>query len=194
MSRLRERVAAGEQVVGALVIGDSIARGDEAPTPSKGFMSLWAEEIHRRHGCRVVVTNLSMGGATARTAYRTLRQVISLHDYRLLIVAVGVNDAALRVPVRRFAKRLRKIGRHAMKHGLEVLVITPPRVANADTDPYASAIRRSGFPYVDVHEASAEIRFANGINHPDAAGHELYARLLLEATDPAPSAGNDASP
>lgn len=101
-----------------------------------------------------------------------------------------MNDAALQVPVRRFARRLRKIGRRAEKHGVEVLVITPPRVANADTGPYAAAIRRSGFPYVDVHEVSSAIRFANGINHPDAEGHELYARLLLEATAPAAGAGS----
>ncbi len=182
MLRFQERLAAGEGVVGALVIGDSIARGDEAPTPSRGFMGLWADEIHRRYGCRVVVTNLSMGGATVKTAHRMLRQVISLTDYRLLIIAVGANDAARAVPVGRFAKTLRKMGRHALKHGLEVLVITPPRIMNGDTDPYADAIRNSGFAVVDIHEISAAIRFANGINHPDAAGHELYATALLKAT------------
>jgi len=180
--RFRQRLEAGEPVVGALVIGDSIARGDEAPTSAQGFMGLWADAIHNRYGCRVVVTNLSMGGATAKTAYRTLRQVIALSDYKLLILSVGVNDAALRVPVRRYAKTLRRIAKYASKHGTEVLVLTPIQPQNADAAPYAEAIRNSGLLYADVHAFSFRIQFANGINHPDAAGHQLIASVLLDRT------------
>ena len=180
--RIRERLEAGESVAGALVLGDSIARGDEAVIPAANFMSLWAEELHARYGCRVVITNLSMGGATAATAYAMLRRVIQLSDYGFLIVAVGVNDAATHVPVRRFERTLAKIARYAAKHDVELLAVTPLRPTNADTGPYAEAIRRSGIPYADVHAVWNGMPLANGVNHPDETGHRLYAQVLLDAT------------
>src|SRR5207253_2007086 len=93
LDRFRSRLESGE-TARIVVLGDSIARGDDAPTPSRGFVSLWADGLYERFGAPILVTNLSLGGATIRDARRLLRMVKSLSNYDLLVLAIGVNDAA----------------------------------------------------------------------------------------------------
>ena len=183
-SKIRAKLDKGEKVE-VVVVGDSIARGDDAPTPSLGFVSLWADGLHKRYGCQVQVTNHSYGGYTIRDAYQALKRIRSLSDHDLVVIAVGVNDAASRMPPRKFGRMLRRAANHALNRGLDVLLVTPLRPANADVDPYAAALRDTGLPIADVTAVWRSGLLANGINHPNADGHLLYADVLLAQFAPA---------
>lgn len=189
----RSRLQAGE-LASVLVLGDSIARGDDAPTPSFGFVSLWADGLHQLFGARILVTNLSLGGATIRVARRMLRMVTTLSNYDLLVLAVGVNDAANAVPLGRFQRTLSTIAKTCERAGVEMLVVTPLNPTNADVAPYAQLMRSSGLPIVDVNAGWKDRPLANGINHPDAAGHRYYADMLLAVVvghEPVVNIGSD---
>jgi len=164
-----------------VVAGDSIARGNDATVPSRSFISLWADDLHDRYGSRVTVTNHSNGGYTIQDAYVALRRFRTLGNHDLVALAVGVNDAAQGMPVRKFKRLLGKIAARVENRGLDLLVVTPLRPANADVAPYVDAIRQSGLPVADVNRVWGDTPLANGINHPDDGGHRLYANVLLEA-------------
>lgn len=180
MERFWAKLAQGAKVE-AVVVGDSIARGDDATTPSRSFVSLWADDLHERFGCQVQVTNHSYGGYTIRDAYRALKRIRSLADHDLVVVAVGVNDAAVALPVRTFDSTLGRIAKHVERKGLDFFAVTPLQPTNADTSPYAEAIRRSGLPIADVASVWRDGLLANGINHPGDEGHRLYADVLVAA-------------
>jgi lysophospholipase L1-like esterase len=181
IDRFRSRLEAGEPVL-VVVLGDSIARGDEAPTPSCGFVSLWADGLHARFGARILVANLSLGGATIKDARRMLRMA-GLSSYDLLVIAVGVNDAANGMSVATFRRTLRAIAKACEGAGAEMLVVTPLNPTNADVAPYVQLMRSSGLPIADVNAGWNDRPLANGVNHPDAAGHRYYADVLLAVVD-----------
>ena len=176
----RGRLHDGE-LARVLVLGDSISRGDDAPTPSRGFVSLWADGLHERFGARILVTNLSLGGATIKDARRMLRMAKTLSNYDLLVLAVGVNDAANRVPFGTFRRALGGIAKTCERAGVEMLIVTPLNPTNGDVAPYVRLMRSSGLPTADVNAGWNDRPLANGINHPDAAGHRYYADVLLAA-------------
>lgn len=187
MQQFKKKLEAGTPVR-VLVLGDSIARGSDATVPSRGFVSLWADAIHERYGSRVEVTNLSVGGATSRTARRMVKHVTPA-NFDLCVVAVGVNDAAKHTPLRKFRRTIQWIGCR-----IDTVVVTPLIPTNGDVLPYARALRESGFPVADVTSRWNGLPLANGVNHPDDAGHELYANVLLAATtEPAVSRAVSAS-
>lgn len=174
MKRIKEKLSAG-MPVHVLVLGDSISRGSDASVPSKGFVSLFADGLHERYGSRIEVTNLSVGGATARTAGKMIRK-ITCENIDLGIVAVGVNDAEKKTKLSSFRSEIAKI-----TACFDTLVVTPLLPANANVWPYHRALCESRVPVADVTARWNEtMTLANGVNHPDDAGHRLYADVLLQ--------------
>jgi hypothetical protein len=107
--------------------------------------------------------------------------VKSLSNYDLLVLAIGVNDAASGVSLPAFRRTLGAIDKSCERAGVEMLVVTPLSPTNADVTQYAELMRSSGLPIADVNAGWNDRPLANGINHPDAAGHRYYAEVLLAA-------------
>lgn len=190
LPRLSAKLAAAEPV-SVIVLGDSIARGDEALTPARGFVSLCATRMHERFGSRVLVTNMFQGGNTAKDALQLLRLKRSVYD--LVMVAIGMNDAALRgsrpaVGLRRFGRAIGTIVRKAQSEGSDVLLISPcipsPDFKTALIDNYRVALEeqaaKSGCAFADVtaawRERGGTYLLRNDLNHPDDAGHAPSTR------------------
>jgi lysophospholipase L1-like esterase len=199
LPRVAGKLKAGEPV-GALVLGDSIARGDDASTPAHGFISLWADQLHGEFGSRIQVTNMSQGGNTARDLRRLLRITRTLHLYDLVVVAIGVNDATLngrgrpQVSVRSFARSIRKVIRRARDAGCDVLLVSPivpaRKLPTADIEDYREQLERTAVAercaFADVtrawREQAGEHLLANELNHPGDHGHRLCAETMITTT------------
>ena len=197
------RVAAklnGGEPVGALVRGDSIARGDDASTPARAFISLWADRLHEEFGSRIQVTNMSQGGNTAVDLRRLLKIPRTLLLYDLVVVAIGVNDATLngrgrpQVSLRSFARAIRKAIRRAREAGCDVILVSPivpaRKLATADIEDYRKQLERTATEercaFADItrawREQAGEHLLANELNHPNDHGHRLCAETMITTT------------
>jgi lysophospholipase L1-like esterase len=190
-----------------VVLGDSIARGDEASVPSSSFVSLWADSLHKEFGSPILVTNMSQGGNTARDVIRLLRLTRGLPLYDLMIVAVGINDATLRqrggpnVSPRSFSRSIGQIVRKARRATVDVLLVSPcipsPKLPTAPIEDYRLALERhsveNACAFADVtsawRERGGDHLLRNQLNHPDDAGHRLYADVLLRTVARASTPG-----
>lgn len=160
-------------MLAVLVLGDSIACGDEAGKPSLGWVSLVCDELDGE----VRLRNLSQGGNTISDARRML-ELVRGNTYDLTLLAVGVNDATQKLSTRRFERDLRWIEKNA-RGGL--VTVAPLQPTNGNVLPYARLLRSCG-RVADVTAAwPGEHLLANGVNHPNAEGHRLYADVVLAA-------------
>jgi lysophospholipase L1-like esterase len=186
-----ERKLDSRSPVGILIVGDSIARGDEAEMPSRSFVVIWADEVARSRGVRVSITNFSQGGNTADDALRMLRirreRAASIAD--LVMIAVGMNDAAARSSVRRFARTVGKMIKISQTAGADVLLVSPctPMPEYAVVDEYRDELERQARAtqclFADVttvwKQRGGPHLLRNDLNHPNDEGHRLYAETLL---------------
>ncbi len=122
----------------------------------------------------VRLRNLSQGGNTIHDARRMLELVRG--DYDLTILAVGANDAAQNLSPRRFRRDLEWIQRNSRN----LLVVTPIQITNGNVLPYARILREHNWVADVTAVWPGEHLLANGVNHPNAEGHALIARVVSE--------------
>jgi acyl-CoA thioesterase-1 len=192
-----------------LVVGDSIARGDDASRPSMSWAVQVGDWVAETSGLGVSVTNRSVGGATSEDAVRVVKDSLG-RPYDLLIVAVGMNDATPGrngkpgVAPEKYRRNIDRIVRMWSAPLVLVAPIAPGPALKADVIPYRdelAAVSREHRPRVtlaDVTSASTEIAgkmgavtfhrrtgdeslLANGLNHPNDEGHALYADVVSSA-------------
>ncbi len=171
--------------ISVLVAGDSIAYGSSSSSPDTAFAALFARELQNIYGCRVNLTNVSVGGTDSLFSFAVLNRQAFARRFDLVILCHGQNDAP-----EVFARNYESLLRTALRQnpGCEVFCIlesaqreytdklkTILRLAAhygcAVCDTLA-AFQNSGSPY----EALVS---EDGV-HPNDAGHRLYARTLLE--------------
>ena len=89
-----ERVDGGDNVLHYVALGDSAAQGVGASSVAHGYVALLARRIAERTGREVVVTNLSVSGATSADVVRD--QLPLLRDLHftpdLVTLDIGAND------------------------------------------------------------------------------------------------------
>ncbi len=144
-------------------------------------------------GYNIEMLNAGESGDTSATALRRLDGLID-PNVKILIVAIGGNDALRGVPPNATQENVRAIVKQAQGKGIDVLLTgmqAPPNLG----DDYASAFR-SVF-YKVARETSAtfvpfllegvagdpELNQDDGI-HPTAAAHKIIAAMIYEKLKP----------
>lgn len=171
--------------ISVLVAGDSIAYGSSSSSPDTAFAALFTRELQNTYGCRVGLTNISVGGTDSLFSFAVLNRQAFAGKFDLIVICHGVNDAPaeqarnyeslllaalkqnpgceiicmLESAEREYTEKMKTIQRLAVHYGC----------AACDT---IAAFGNSGNPY----EA---LVCEDGV-HPNDAGHRLYARALLE--------------
>jgi len=179
-------------------VGDSYVAGVGDPE-HRGWVGLIVAGSHRG-GRPVTAYNLGVrrdtsedvrGRLPAETAVRRVPGC----DNRL-VVSFGVNDTvevdgAVRVAPERSVANLRGIAEHAAAHGVPLLVVGPPPVADAAQNDRIEALdarlAEAASPYVSVFGALVHapdwmraVALGDGA-HPGAEGYDLLAELVRPA-------------
>jgi acyl-CoA thioesterase I len=179
-------------------VGDSFVAGVGDPE-HRGWVGRVVAESHR-DGRPVTAYNLGIRMDTSEDVRRRLPAETAVRwvagcDNRL-VVSFGVNDStevdsAVRVAPERSVANLRGIAEDAAAHGVPLLVIGPPPVADRDQNDRIEALDErfadEVFPYVSVFGAlhlerdwMRAVVLGDGA-HPGAKGYDLLAELVLPA-------------
>jgi lysophospholipase L1-like esterase len=188
----------------ALVLGDSIARGDGASTPDRSFV---------RRFCSLVgieqIYFFCRGGATSTVGADWARYVWCEPAPALIVVAYGMNDQTAvgvlrrrpRVTAHRFGNNIAQLVQRLRERwrDVDILIVAPCashpgwRGSSGKTEQYRDEARRVaeayGCKFADVttrwcdalRVSSPDDLFDNRMNHPSDLGHAVYLEALLEA-------------
>lgn len=182
---------------------------DRLWTPDNlGYPSRLVVALRKRYpAANITPIAAFQGGVTTQRAAALFDERVRPAGADVIIVAFGVNDAdgpvggAPRNPPDAYREQIRAVLRRAREIGAEALLVTPlqpsPMLRNgmAERVPaYRAALlglaREENAAVADVytewlHLARRGIppfsQLHNGYNHPGAAGHALYAEVLLRA-------------
>jgi acyl-CoA thioesterase-1 len=137
----------------------------------------------------VVVINAGVSGDTTAGGLRRVETLFEPH-VRILVVALGGNDALRGLTVTHTRENLDRIIQHALEAGLEVLLAGMQAPTNLGSDyqtafrgAYGSLAAKYGdqiefVPFLlDGVAANPELNQADGI-HPNPAGAQAIAELL----------------
>jgi lysophospholipase L1-like esterase len=189
-----------------LVLGDSIARGDESTSSEQSFVGI----VSGRLGA--TTSYFCRGGATSATGAEWCKYVWTAPHADLVIVSYGMNDQTLegsrlrrrvRVEPDRYRRNVAEIVRGVREHGdVPVLLVAPPPAypdwedSSGRTLEYLAALQKLGEPVADVPSIWGDPRrlMANGKNHPGDEGHRLIAEACLAALSRAGAAFSHARP
>jgi lysophospholipase L1-like esterase len=197
-----------------LVLGDSIARGDGASTPSRSFVRLWLESLapsaQTFFFCR--------GGATVLAGADWAPFVWCEPAPAYILVAYGMNDQTLketRLGRRRRTPRVSPSRFGEVLHGLVetlnrrypaarivLMASAPPhadwegnsRLSHAYRDRAAEVAATTGAVFADGLSAwedalqagaDQDDLYENGANHPSDLGHRILADALIAAVEAA---------
>lgn len=150
--------------------------------------------------CGRTVLNAGVAGARVDAVERLTHELLTIRHPRLVIVAVGLNDAhrEVRTSDAEFIAAYRVIVARARMSGAEVRVSTIPpvgpdtlgRAAEFDRGRIAvlnTLIRQVGVPVIDVNAALADNRGVespaltdDGV-HPNARGYGIWKRVMAQA-------------
>ena len=182
------RVAARPRIV---ILGDSLTAGLGLPT-DEAYPARLQERIDRG-GWRFEVVAAAVSGDTTAGGVRRLAWALD-GDVRLLVVALGGNDALRGLPVGQMRDNLAAIVDEAARRGVRVLLAgmeAPPNFGPAYASNFRNVFRnlaaRRDLTFVPfLLEGVAgmpELNQADGI-HPNAEGAEGVAAHLWVALEP----------
>jgi lysophospholipase L1-like esterase len=189
-----------------LVLGDSIARGDEATSVEQSFVGIVAGQLG------AATSYFCRGGATSSTGAEWCNYVWTAPQADLVIVSYGMNDQTLeglwlrrrvRVEPDRYRQNVTEIVRGVRgRRDVPVLLVAPPPAhpewegSSGRTLEYLAALREIGEPVAEVPSIWGDPRrlMANGKNHPGDEGHRLIAEACLAALTEAGTAASHARP
>ncbi len=200
---LRKRLAESKPFKLAL-LGDSISTGADASAlynagpKQPGYGELVRAGMAAKWGLQVDLVNLSKGGMDVRWGHTQVADVIKCQP-DLLMIAFGMNDASGGREPEELAKVTQQIieeVRRAVPHCAFLLISS--MTANSEWahaspklyTPYAKALGALAGPGVALADVNAVWNAAmerkkhldlsgNGLNHPNDAGHRLYAETIL---------------
>jgi lysophospholipase L1-like esterase len=172
------------------VLGDSIARGDEASSRETSFVGILAREL------RATTSYFCRGGATSETGVEWAPYVWTTPKPDLTLISYGMNDQTVSGRLRRRASveperyganiaRIVELQRDRGSGGF--LLVAPPAPhpdwngASGRVAEYRDALLLLGEPVADVLPLWDDPRrlIVNGRNHPGDEGHRLIADACL---------------
>lgn len=174
-----------------VILGDSLTAG-LGLTADQAYPALLQEKINSS-GLSFQVVNAGVSGDTTAGGLRRLNWVLQ-GDVRVLVVALGGNDALRGLPVEELHRNLTTIVQTARERGVQVLLVgmeAPPNVGREYTDAFRQAYRdvaeRHDIPLIPflLEGVAGEAAFnqRDGI-HPNAAGAERLADVVWRALEP----------
>jgi lysophospholipase L1-like esterase len=150
--------------------------------------------------CGQGVLNAGVAGARTAAVEQLSREVLAIGHPRLVIIAVGLNDAHrdARTSDAEFIAKYRAIVARARMTGAEVRVTTIPPVGPAELGragefdreriaAYNLLIRDVGVPVLDVNAALADdhgiepAEFTDDGVHPNARGYGIWKQVMAKA-------------
>lgn len=186
-----------------LVLGDSIARGDEASTRENSFVGI----LGRRF--RATTSYFCRGGATSKTGAEWAPYVWTIPKPDLVIISYGMNDQTLTGRLRRrvlvepqhYGENIGQIVEICRGRDIDMLLVAPPAPhpdwdgASGRVAEYRDALLLLREPVADVLPLWDDPRrlIANGKNHPGDEGHRLIADACLAALQPAVASADSVS-
>lgn len=112
-------IPAAERLV--MVVGDSLSNGHGIER-HEGWVALLQERLaHRRQGFQVV--NFSLNGATSFVGRSRIRDQLELNRPDIVIVALGGNDAILRLPLEKVKDNLDAILAELQSRNIKTLLV-----------------------------------------------------------------------
>jgi acyl-CoA thioesterase I len=173
----RRSPGSGASPVGPTIVflGDSITSGHR--------LSADVAFPHRLgQALGVSVVNAGISGDTTEGGLSRLDRDVLAHHPRLVVVALGLNDAFGRWPRERTVANLRTITRRIRAQGVDVILVhlTVPELAGDGHRRHLREIaREEGATLVeDLLDGVVPGRTYDGL-HPDEQGHALLAERLL---------------
>lgn len=184
------------------MLGDSVCCGDEATSIDKGFVNVWARQCEEEHDVTVQVVNRSAPGYTSAHGVTEARTILGRrHVPDLIIAAFGLNDQALRrsrirkrwsetvIPAE-YGENVGEIAYLAnrQEHPCGFVAVAPLQpsrdwdLCSGDISRYTDQLRKIGCLLAEV-PADWDGLLANGINHPNDAGHQIYADAVTKAVN-----------
>jgi acyl-CoA thioesterase I len=176
-----------------LVLGDSIARGDDSTSRQRSFVGIVADWFgaDTSYFCR--------GGATSETGAEWCEYLWREPQPDLVIISYGMNDQTLsrarlrrrvQVEPKRYKRNIERIIRGIRGRGeVPVLLVAPPPAhpdwagSSGRTLEYLAALQECGEPLANVPSVWGDARelIVNEKNHPGDDGHRLIADACLAA-------------
>jgi acyl-CoA thioesterase-1 len=164
------------------IIGDSIS----LPFPIMP-VDAYHEILSREFDWKIL--NYSQGGSGTDTLMPRLKKMVKRHKPKVLIIALGINDANLLVPIEEIYNNLREAVRYAISKDIHVLLGTVDisDLKIGDDKYYTNFINlyseiKELYPQIDLFEfLTVEMTSNTGLfygdyrNHPNEPGHEKIA-------------------
>ena len=187
-------LGAGPRIV---VLGDSLTAG-LGLAPEQAYPALLQKRLAAA-GLKYEVVNAGVSGDTSAGGLRRVDWALE-GDVKILIVALGGNDALRGLPVEQLRANLVAITERAKARGIKVILAgmeAPPNFGPAYTaafrQTYRDVARQQGavlIPFLlDGVAGIAEMNQGDGI-HPTAAGAERVAETVWSALRPIVSAND----
>lgn len=182
-----------------VLTGDSVTHGSTHTSGERSYPELFAERLRWELGrTRDHVVNTGVSGRRVGDLAADLDWSVLHYRPHVVSLMLGLNDCVGGGSVEEFADVLEQIVSRLLDDGTTVILHTPNRVLATDParraalPPFVDAVReiaaRRPVVLVDHHEAwrrvdeSGELEYwiSHGC-HPNAFGHRMLARTLLEA-------------
>jgi len=174
-----------------VILGDSLTAGLGLDTP-QGFPALLQQRIDER-GLDFTVVNAGVSGDTSAGGLRRLEWALEGNP-RVLVVALGGNDALRGLPTDELERNLAAIIDRGTREGLEVILAGMEAPPNNGPE-YTARFRRVYRDLAKAHDVvlipflldgvagEATLNQADGI-HPNAEGARLVAETVWHALEP----------
>ena len=174
-----------------VVLGDSLTAG-LGLEPGQAYPALLQKRLDAA-GLKYEVVNAGVSGDTSAGGLRRIDWALD-GDVKILVVALGGNDALRGLPVEQLRENLTTIVEHAKARGIKVILAgmeAPPNFGPAYTasfrQTYRDVARQHGailIPFLlDGVAGLPELNQGDGI-HPTAAGAEKVAETVWSALRP----------
>ncbi len=190
-----QRAAATAQeapMVQIAVLGDSLTAGFGL-LQSEAFPALLAQEFETDGYARIEVVNAGVGGDTTAGGLRRLEWVLE-PAVRILVVALGANDALRGLPSPQTRENLSRIITMARARGVQVLLAgmeAPPNLGEDYQDAFRAIYQQLAMEH-DVRLLPFLLQGVAGVPHlnqpdgihPTAEGQRLIADLVYPLLRP----------
>ena len=208
-----QRLAAGDQPVKIVCIGDSITGVYYHTGGLRAYPEMLEVALHKLYPhARVTVRNAGISGDTTRGALARLDRDVIAHKPQLVTVMFGMNDL-VRIPLAEFKKNLKEITARCRQEGAEVLLCTQDSVMETAARPgqklaeFTQAIREVGkdegvgvvdcfahFEAVRAKDVFAWTLLHSDEIHPNMDGHKVFATAIAQSISGKAISLKDAGP
>lgn len=138
-----------------------------------------------------VVINAGISGDTSAGALQRLPALLEEHNPQLVLVSLGGNDMLRRLPQDQTTANLGRMLARVKAHGARAVLLATPKPSLAGAvfnklsaaDFYRQVAKDHQVPLIEdaIPEVLSDTQLKGDQIHPNAAGHALLAKKILEA-------------